>query len=130
MKVSTRAKRLAVVGTVAVGVLGLGVGSAFAVSDIGPGSTDTAGVKCVQQGLDFFGYGLAVDGSYGSLTTAAVEKFQSTYGDSVDGIVGPQTGHSLITEIEDLIVALHHAGESATAETTWVSNCSGQIPNS
>jgi peptidoglycan hydrolase-like protein with peptidoglycan-binding domain len=128
MKVTTRAQRFVVVGAIAAGALGLGVGSAFAVSDLGPGSTG-AGVKCVQQGLNFFGAGLSVDGDYGSLTTSAVESFQGSHGDSVDGDVGPQTGHSLITAVNTLIVQLHKDGQNATAESNWINSCSTQIPN-
>jgi peptidoglycan hydrolase-like protein with peptidoglycan-binding domain len=129
MAVPTRAKRLLTVGGIAAGALALGIAPAFAVSDIGPGSTDTAGVKCVQRAMNFFETPtLTVDGSYGSLTTTAVEDFQGEFGDSVDGTVGPQTGATIKTEIEDVIVALHHAGESATAETTWETQCSSLIP--
>ena len=70
-----------------------------------------------------------MDGDYGSLTTTAVENFQSANGDSVDGDVGPQTGHSLITDVNSLIVKLHKGGENATAESNWINSCSTQIPN-
>jgi peptidoglycan hydrolase-like protein with peptidoglycan-binding domain len=128
MNLTTRASRFIVVGGIAAGALGISVGSAFAVSDLGPGSTG-AGVKCVQQGLNFFGAGLSVDGDYGSATTSAVESFQSSHGDSVDGEVGPQTGHSLISSVTTLINDLHKDGSSATAETNWINSCSTQIPN-
>ena len=128
MKVTTRAKRIVVVGGIAAGVLGLGVGSAFAVSEIGPGDTG-AGVKCVQEGLNFFNAGLTVDGDYGSLTTAAVENFQSSHGDSVDGEVGPQTGHSLITSVTTLINDILDHGGIDSAESVWINSCSSQIPN-
>ncbi len=38
---------------------------------------------------------LAVDGDFGALTKAAVEDYQTAKGIIVDGIVGPQTWHSL-----------------------------------
>ncbi len=48
-------------------------------------------VQTLQRRLD----GLAVDGSFGPKTLAAVKQFQSTHGLAVDGIVGPQTWAAL-----------------------------------
>lgn len=51
-------------------------------------------VKRVQQALINLGYSLApdgVDGFYGSVTEAAVKKFQQDKGIDVDGVVGPET---------------------------------------
>lgn len=94
----TRAGRLLIVGGAAVGALALGIGPALAVaapSDIGPGSS-AAAVKCVQRAVNFFETPtVAVDGSYGPLTEEAVEHFQAEFGDSVDGIVGSQTGGTI-----------------------------------
>jgi Putative peptidoglycan binding domain len=41
-----------------------------------------------------------IDGLYGPLTQGAVERFQSTRGLTVDGVVGPQTRRSLVRRLE------------------------------
>jgi len=60
------------------------------------GSTGSA-VRAVQQNLNVFGYGLAVDGIFGSKTQAAVKNFQFHHGLVVDGIVGPRTWNRLVS---------------------------------
>ena len=45
--------------------------------------------------------GLAVDGSFGALTEAAVRDFQSKFAPPVDGVVGPVTWHALTQPIFD-----------------------------
>ena len=58
-------------------------------------------VKTLQTMLNLFGYHLAVDGSWGPLTNAAVLDFQRTHKDvngvqlAVDGCVGPLTWGAL-----------------------------------
>lgn len=53
-------------------------------------------VRRLQRGLRRAGYAPGpVDGRYGPLTTAAVERFQSNHRLHVDGIVGPATWHAL-----------------------------------
>jgi peptidoglycan hydrolase-like protein with peptidoglycan-binding domain len=58
-------------------------------------------VRSVQYLLDAHGFSLTVDGIFGPLTKAAVEKFQSDHHLGVDGIVGPQTWPVLIIEVQN-----------------------------
>ncbi|MFF2652057.1 peptidoglycan-binding protein [Streptomyces sp. NPDC058045] len=53
-------------------------------------------VAAAQSALNKFGYGLAVDGEFGSGTASAVTSFQSDKGLSADGIVGPDTWQNLL----------------------------------
>ena len=88
----------AFVTTVAASVLTLG-GAALAnpaVPEIGPGSANEAGVRCVQQAHNTVsGAGLEVDGQYGPATTEATKNFQRFVGLADDGKVGPRTGGTL-----------------------------------
>lgn len=61
------------------------------------GSTGTY-VKKAQELLNKHGASLNVDGDFGSLTLAAVKKFQKEKGLDVDGIVGPKTWAALEAE--------------------------------
>jgi hypothetical protein len=66
------------------------------IPDIGPGSQNIGGVRCIQSAYNFVaGTNLAVDGQYGPATTQATENFQRFFKLTVDGIVGPQTGSTL-----------------------------------
>ncbi|MGI5150512.1 peptidoglycan-binding domain-containing protein [Plantactinospora sp. CA-294935] len=97
-------KRLSsvLVGALAAVALLLGVVVAPAqaspnVGNIGLGSSNAAGVRCVQAGLNYVGgAGLDVDTIFGQATKRAVENFQRFFGLSVDGIVGKATGTTLI----------------------------------
>ncbi len=126
-----RARRLLIVGGTAIGALALGIAPALAAaapSDIGPGSS-VATVECVQRAVNFFETPtVAVDGSYGPLTEKAVEDFQAEFGDSVDGIVGPQTGASIKTEIQADITDLERTHGNPVPEETWQTQCSSLIP--
>lgn len=42
-----------------------------------------------------YGFGLALDGSYGPATTSAVYRVQARYGLTYDGICGPQTWRTI-----------------------------------
>ncbi|MGH3728892.1 MAG: peptidoglycan-binding protein [Micromonosporaceae bacterium] len=59
-------------------------------STIDPGASG-ATVKVIQHLLNQRGYGLYVDGSFGSVTTNAVKRFQTSKGLYADGQVGPKT---------------------------------------
>ena len=52
-------------------------------------------VKWLQQRLNVYGAGLAVDGDFGPVTEAAVKEYQLRHGLAVDGIVGPVTRRAL-----------------------------------
>jgi hypothetical protein len=75
-----------------------GGGSSGAPPTVQQGSTGPF-VSTLQQDLNKLGYSLAVDGSFGPLTRAAVVSFQSGAHISVDGIVGPQTWQALANAI-------------------------------
>lgn len=50
-----------------------------------------ADVSAWQATLNTFGFGLAVDGNFGSGTTSATRDFQTDMGVQVDGVAGPET---------------------------------------
>jgi peptidoglycan hydrolase-like protein with peptidoglycan-binding domain len=52
-------------------------------------------VRAAQVELNRFGYGLSVDGDFGSGTDSAARSFQSAHGLGVDGQIGPQTWQTL-----------------------------------
>jgi peptidoglycan hydrolase-like protein with peptidoglycan-binding domain len=54
-----------------------------------------AKVRAVQSQLNESGYGLVVDGIFGSGTYSAVRSFQSSKGLGVDGIVGDNTWNKM-----------------------------------
>ena len=55
------------------------------------GATPTYTVIDVQRALNKAGISIAVDGTYGQETRAAVERFQQLHALTVDGWVGPET---------------------------------------
>jgi len=69
-----------------------------------PGSADGVAVRYLQdflrlQGTDIYPEGI-VNGTYGSLTTAAVKRFQTRYGIEANGSVGPETRAKINSIIE------------------------------
>ena len=56
-------------------------------------------VTLLQELLNYYGQGLAVDGSFGPLTESAVKAFQGQAGIGVDGQVGSQTKASLYSRL-------------------------------
>lgn len=74
-------------------------GSRIAALKLGSGERTrrgSAAVRRLQRGLTRAGYAPGpVDGRYGALTVAAVERFQGNHALRVDGIVGPATRRAL-----------------------------------
>ncbi|MFC6596928.1 peptidoglycan-binding domain-containing protein [Kitasatospora paranensis] len=94
--------RLAVLGGATLMAVGGGLASAEAstsASYIGYGySTSGSGVWCVQHALNYArGAALTEDGQFGPATKNALVGFQQQHGLQADGVVGPQTGSSLLS---------------------------------
>ena len=60
------------------------------------------GTREIQTGLNKLGYGLIVDGEFGSLTAAAVIQFQKDYDLEADGIVGRDTWGALVRAVNQI----------------------------
>lgn len=67
----------------------------FSVGTVQKGSAGND-VKLLQELLCYHGYGLAVDGDFGTLTRSAAMEYQKRHGLGVDGIVGPKTWKSIL----------------------------------
>ncbi len=76
-------------GLTADGIVGSNTWTAL-ISTVQSGSTGSA-VRAAQVLLNKYGYGLAVDGQFGSGTASATRSFQSREGLTSDGVVGPTT---------------------------------------
>lgn len=118
-------------------------GKASATSgNIGSGASGKK-VKAIQWALKDMGYSIAVDGSFGPKTKAAVKKFQKKMGIKQDGIVGKNTrkkfklkGYAVgsMKINEDQLALLHelgdelvlHAGQNGKLE--YLSKGSGVVP--
>ncbi|HEY5833553.1 peptidoglycan-binding protein [Streptomyces sp.] len=81
-------------GLVADGVVGPQTWP-YLIVPVQQGSSGEA-VRAAQTQLNKYGFGLGVDGNFGSVTNSAVRSFQSSHGLAVDGLVGPQTWQSLL----------------------------------
>lgn len=53
-------------------------------------------MKAAQTQLNVYGYGLTVDGGFGSKTKSAAVAFQKKHHLQVDGVIGPQTWLALL----------------------------------
>lgn len=78
-------------------------------------------VTLLQECLNRYGYGVAVDGDFGPVTDATVRRFQHIVGISVDGVVGPTTWRYAQRIPDRLIERLRASGirmpELAVAES-------------
>lgn len=75
-------------------------------------------VKELQEKLNKLGYGLIVDGDFGSKTESAVISFQKKYKLEIDGIVGNETRNALDSAIKTLTAK--PTQPSSSASTSWV----------
>ncbi|WP_165989478.1 D-Ala-D-Ala carboxypeptidase family metallohydrolase [Streptomyces sp. YIM 98790] len=76
----------------------------------GMSGSDVAQLQIRVAGYPGYGAVLAIDGDFGPATEAAVRRFQSAYGLSVDGVAGPQTFNK-IYQLQD--------GDCSTANFTF-----------
>ncbi|MFI7276716.1 D-Ala-D-Ala carboxypeptidase family metallohydrolase [Streptomyces sp. NPDC049879] len=71
-------------------------------------------------GYPAYGAVLALDGSYGPATAAAVTRFQQAYGLSADGVAGPQTFTKIYQLQDNDCTPVHFTyGELNRCNTTW-----------
>jgi peptidoglycan hydrolase-like protein with peptidoglycan-binding domain len=122
-----RSRFAAVAGTAAIGLsvglatLAPAAQAAPGIANISQGSSNHTGVKCVQQGINDWqartGHKrpLVVDGAFGHQTFIWVENFQSASGLGVDGIVGQNTGNSILDNLQ--------------GDSTWRADCYNWIPS-
>lgn len=90
-------------------------------SRIDPGASG-ATVRVIQHLLNQRGYGLLVDGSYGSVSVNAVKRFQSGAGLVADGQVGPATWPRL-----DLVLREGHVGHHVRGLQTALNKRSANL---
>ncbi|GAA2400757.1 D-Ala-D-Ala carboxypeptidase family metallohydrolase [Streptomyces glaucosporus] len=86
----------------------------------GMSGQDVAELQIRVSGYPGYGGVLAIDGSYGPATAAAVKRFQAAYGLTADGVAGPQT-FSRIYALQDADCTPAHFsyGELNQCNSTW-----------
>ncbi|ALC20956.1 D-Ala-D-Ala carboxypeptidase family metallohydrolase [Streptomyces pristinaespiralis] len=86
----------------------------------GASGSDVTQLQIRMSGYPGYGAVLAVDGSYGPATTAAVKRFQSAYGLAADGVAGPATFSKIYAlQDSDCTPAHFSYAELNRCNSTW-----------
>ncbi|QIP84737.1 peptidase M15 [Streptomyces sp. Tu 2975] len=86
----------------------------------GASGSDVSQLQIRMSGYPGYGAVLAVDGSYGPATTAAVKRFQSAYGLAADGVAGPATFSKIYALQDGDCTPVHFSyAELNRCNSTW-----------
>ncbi|MEU3254302.1 D-Ala-D-Ala carboxypeptidase family metallohydrolase [Streptomyces sp. NPDC006997] len=86
----------------------------------GSSGSDVSQLQIRLGGYPGYGSVLAVDGSFGPATAAALKRFQSAYGLAADGVAGPNTYNKLYALQDDDCTPIHFTySELNRCNSTW-----------